>query len=194
MVWSETLVTSFLSCILWSWPAASSFFNHMCVSVCVVVSSFSLHLLLLLWFVLKLVSPHSCLVFCVLVTSVASPVVWSESLVTPFLSRILWSWPAASFFFNYMCVSVCVLVSSFSLHLLLLLWFDLKLLSSHSCLVFCGAGLRPAPFLITCVSLSVYLSQASLYICCFSCGLIWNSCHLILVLYFVELACGQLLF
>ena len=84
-----------------------------------------LHLLLLLRFGL-------CVSVCALVssflfTSVASPVVWSEAIVIPFLSCIL---------FNHMCVSVCVLVSSFSLHLLLLLWFGLKLLSSHSCLLY----------------------------------------------------------
>ncbi len=37
-----------------------------------------------------------------------------------------------------------------------------KLLSSHASLVFVRAGLRPALFLITCVSVSVYLSEASL--------------------------------
>ena len=163
MLWSEPLVISFFCCTLCSWPASRSFL--MCVSVCVLVSSFSLHLLLLVWFDLRLLS---------------------------FLSCISWSWPAASSFFNQLPFNH--MISRLPLHLLLLLWFGLKLLSSHSCLVFCGAGLRPVPFLITCVSLSVYLSRASLYICCFSRGLVWRSWHPILVLCFVELACGQLLF
>ena len=87
-----------------------------------------------------------------------------SSLVAGYYS-ILWSWSVASSFFNHMRVSVCALVSSFSLHLLLLLWFDLKLLSSHSSLVLCGAGLRPGPSdvclcLCTCLKL-LFTSVAS---------------------------------
>jgi len=73
---------------------------------------------------------------------------------------LLWSLVELAFdqpFFNHMCVSA-VYLSGVSL---VTRW---TLLSLHASLVFVRAGLRPDLLLITCVSLSVYLSGPSIAI------------------------------
>ena len=70
-------------------------------------------------------------------------------------------------------VSVCVLVGVSFSNLI-------PLLSSDASLVFCRAGLRPALFQNTSLSLSVFLSESPF--------LFWfPSCHLMLLLYSIEL-------
>ena len=63
----------------------------------------------------------------------------------------------------------------------------LELLSSHAPLVFVRTGLRPRLFVIKCLSVSVYLSGASL-------GSDGTHCHSMLLVSLLGLAFGQLFF
>ena len=63
-------------------------------------------------------------------------------------------------FFNHMRASVCVPVSGCSCYLIDVSVITFELLSSHASPVFVRAGLRPPLFLMTCVSVSVYLPEA----------------------------------